>query len=616
MCGIGGYFNNKSNGDEIISIIDKINNLQIHRGPDSSNKFLNNRKNLGLVMCRLSILDLELGSQPMNSQDGRYTIIFNGTIINAPELRVELEKKGEIFFSNNSDTEVLLKIMINYGKQGLKKLNGAFAFAFYDNLKNKLICVRDRFGQSPFYFYWKNNIFLFASELKSILYTKYCSLDINLESLNHYLSLLWVPGPNTIIKDIKKLPAGNLIELDLNNSELKIEEWWDISIKEDESLNDLNTLIPELKNKLEDSVKRATLSDVPVACGLSGGLDSQAIVSLLTKNNILPSTFTLGFESYSSGALNELDLSKTASIFFKTDHTEIKINKEDYFQDLNKMIYHLDEPYGGGLPSWHIMKQAGKQFGVILTGLGGDELFGNYGRWTLLEKTRFDIFKSYFHFEKLFFDRKYFFSDILKKKLLIEKTENSTGRYLFNILNKNPNLNIRNRIMYMDFKTQLQDEYCNLINKFSMGNHIEARAPFLDYEFTDLVFRIPSKIRTKKNDTKYLLREMMKNLIPEKNLNNRKRGFVGLESQNIKYNFQNIKNNLFNKKKIISQNIFQYEILFEFITSFENNKMYQEQTGFLTKKYSFKSLWALIMFQMWYDILIEKKDNFELKFEA
>ena len=175
MCGIAGYYNDNSNLDEINSVISEMNNIQIHRGPNSSDKYFNSKNSLGLIMCRLSILDLDLGKQPMSTKDGRYTIIFNGTILNSPILRTQLENKGVKFFTNNSDTEVLLQILINYGKDGLEKLNGSFAFAFYDNLKNKLLCARDRFGLAPFYFYWKNKRFLFASELKSILNTKYCS---------------------------------------------------------------------------------------------------------------------------------------------------------------------------------------------------------------------------------------------------------------------------------------------------------------------------------------------------------------------------------------------------------------------------------------------------------
>ncbi len=612
MCGIAGYFNKRSSQEDILSTITLMNKIQIHRGPNSHDHFLNPEKNLGLIMCRLSILDLDLGVQPMTSKNGRYTIIFNGTILNSPELRKKLEDAGVKFFTNNSDTEVLLQMIINYGKDALKELNGSFSFAFYDNLKKKLFCARDRFGLTPFYYYWKNGKFLFASELKSILYSKHCSSNINIESLNDFLSLMWVPGPKTIIKDIQKLPAGNMLELDLNDEILKITEWWDIEILEKNNQN-LDVLLEELRDVLEKSVIRSTLSDVPLACGLSGGLDSQAIAGLLSKNNVNLNTFTLGFKGHQQGDLNETKLARIAAKHFQTKHTEVEIDTKSYFEDLDKMIYSLDEPYGGGLPLWHILKQSGKKFGVILTGLGGDELFGNFGRWTLLEKTMFNSLNIKYQFDTLFFNRKYFFSEKLKNKIILNNSKNSTSEYLLNIMNKNKHYNIRDKIMYLDIKTQLQDEYCNVVNKFSMANQIEARAPFLDVNFTNLMFKVSSKIRTSKNDFKYLLRNMVKGLIPNQNLYNRKIGFIGLESQKVNYNFSEIKNVLFNKKKINAQSVLNYDNIQEFITPFENGNQYKEKINFFEKKYSYKSLWALIMFQKWYDIFIEKNNDFQIK---
>lgn len=614
MCGIAGYFYKKSSYAEVFNTIKLMNQTQIHRGPNSHGQFINSEKNLGLIMCRLSILDLELGVQPMTSNDGRYTIIFNGTILNSPELRKKLEKNGVKFFTNNSDTEVLLQMIINYGKKGLPELNGSFSFAFYDSFKKRLLCARDRFGLTPFYYYWKGGKFLFASELKSILYSKHCSSNIDIDSLNNFLSLLWVPGPKTIIKDIKKLPAGNFLELDLKEENLKIKEWWDVEILEKNN-DKIETLVEELRFALEKSVIRSTLSDVPLACGLSGGLDSQIITGLLAKNNIGLNTFTLGFKGYQSGDLNETAFANIAAKHFGTNHTKVEIDTENYFQDLDKMIYHLDEPYGGGLPLWHVLKEAGKKFGVILTGLGGDELFGNFGRWTLLEKTMFDKFNSKYQFDTLFFNRKYFFSEKLKNQIILNNSKNSTSQYLLDIMNKKKQYNTRNKIMYLDLKTQLQDEYCNVVNKFSMAHQIEARAPFLDNEFTNCIFKVSSKIRTSRKDFKYLLRTISKDIIPKKNLHNKKIGFIGLESQNMKYNFLEIKNVLFKKEKINAQSILNYKSVQEFITPFENGNQFKERINIFEKKYTFKSLWALIMFQKWYDIFIEKKNDCQIKLQ-
>ena len=538
MCGIVGYYNSNSSFDDINMLIDKMNKFQEHRGPNSSGKFISSQKNFGLKMCRLSILDLELGIQPMHSIDDRYVIIFNGTILNSPELRDELENKGIKFFTKNSDTEVLLNILINYGTEGISSLNGSFAFAFFDKKNQKLICGRDRFGLAPLYYLYKNNKFLFASELKSILKSGHSSKKLNKQSLYHYLSLLWCPGPDTIIDDIKKLQPGHFLELNLKSNDFKIQKWHYIKIEPDNSKS-INEWKESILFALKKSVKRSTLSDVPLACGLSGGLDSQSIVGILSKEKKL-NTFSMGFEGHNKGPLNELNESKISAKFFNTNHKEILVNQDEYFKDLDKMIYHLDEPYGGGLPLWHVFKEAGKKFGVILTGMGGDELFGNFGRWTLLERTHFNLTNNYYQFKTLFFDRKYFFKDDLKNKLLLNENDKleKTSEFVFNKLNNTNFKNIRDKIFNLDLTNQLPDEYCNMTNKFSMANQIEARAPFLDNDLTNLMQTVPCKLRTNKNDFKYLLRETVKEILPKENLYNRKRGFVGLESQAIKHNFK------------------------------------------------------------------------------
>lgn len=608
MCGIAGFLKKEANRNQINLILDQMNKSQIHRGPNSTNSYINSSNQVGLVMCRLSILDLELGIQPMTSKDGRYTIIFNGTILNAPSLRKDLEEKNVNFFTNNSDTEVLLQMIINYGIEKLDKLNGSFAFAFFDNHEKTLICARDRFGLAPFYYSWNKNEFLFASELKALLSTGKISNELNFESLNKYLSLLWVPGPETILNEVKKLPAGHFIKIDINKEKFSINKWWDVTIK-NTNFKSIKDISEEIRFTLEQSVKRATLSDVPLACGLSGGLDSQSIVGLLAKNNYKVTTFTMGFDGHEPGDLNEINVSRIASEIFKTEHNEMIIGSEEYFRDLDKMIYHLDEPYGGGLPLWHVLKEAGKNFGVILTGLGGDELFGNFGRWTLLEKTHYKVLRNKFHFDTLFFNRKYFFSENLKSKLINKELKSSASKYLKDIIDKNDLTNIRDKIMYLDLKTQLQDEYCNMVNKFSMANQIEARAPFLDNEFTNLIFSISSKIRTGKKDFKYLLRESMKEIIPKQNINNRKRGFIGLESRKQNFDFRELNNNLFSPNKIKSQNVLNIDFIKKFLKSFEEKGYYKENFGIFTKNYGYKSLWGLIMFQKWYDIFLDKKNN-------
>lgn len=605
MCAIAGYYNVNSSFSDIDSTIDTMNKSQDHRGPDGSGKFINSQKNFGMKMSRLSILDLKFGAQPMHSIDGRYTIVFNGTILNSPTLRKELENNNIKFFSNNSDTEVLLNILIKYKHEGIKYLNGSFAFAFYDKKEQKLICGRDRFGIAPFYYLYKNDKFLFASELKSILKTGHSDKKLDRQNLFHYFSLLWSPGPNTIIEDIKKLSPGHFLEINFIKQNLKIQKWHIIKFEPDHTKS-INSWKEEISNALENSVERATLSDVPISCGLSGGLDSQVITGILSKKRKV-STFNLHYQGYENGPLNELQASRLAANYFQTKHHEIKINQEHYFEDLDKMIFHLDEPYGGSLPLWHVFKEAGKNHTVFISGIGGDELFGNYGRWTVLEKFGFNIFKNYKLFQKIFFNRKYFFSDDLKKNLLItEKNKiQDTCEFVYNRLNKFKSKNIRDKIYNLDLKNQMPDEFCNMVDKFAYANKLEVRAPFLDNELTDLIQKIPSEIRTNNKDFKYLLRLVAEDIIPKENLNNQKRGFVGLESQQISHNFNHIKNELFSETKIKRQQIFDYNFLSTLLSDFEKQGNFKFGYNLLKKRtYNYKSLWSIIMFQKWYDIFL------------
>jgi len=262
---------------------------------------------------------------------------------------------------------------------------------------------------------------------------------------------------------------------------------------------------------------------------------------------------------------------------------------------------------------WHVFKNAGKNYGVMLTGLGGDELFGNFGKWTLLEKTFFNFINNKYQYKTLIFDRKNFFSNELKNKLIKNISVSNiikTSDYLYGIMNSNNSAkNIRDKICYLDLKTQLPDEYSNMVNKFSMANQIEARAPFLDTKFVELILSIPEGIRTRKDDFKYLLRKSIKDIIPKENVYNKKQGFIGLEAKFFIKNKNVIYENLFNEHRIKKQGIFNYDILIKFFNSFEKNNLFYENKyfGLYKKKYSFRSLWSIIMFQKWYEIFIEEK---------
>ena len=268
----------------------------------------------------------------------------------------------------------------------LDELNGMFAFALYDRPRNRLFCARDRIGIKPFYYAHKGNQFAFSSELKALIELPWIRKDIDFDSLYHYLSLQFVPSPNSIIRDIKKLPRGHYLVLDLTSGHVQIQKFWDLNFGEP-AIQDAEQWKDMVLAKMGEAVNRWTLSDVPIACSLSGGLDSSSVVGFMAKsghNRLM--TYTLGFVGEGEESFSELHLARKVTEKWGTEHHELVMDPNQLLSDLEKMVWHLDEPYGGGLPSWYVFEMIGRDCKVAMTGTGGDELFGNYAKWERYER--------------------------------------------------------------------------------------------------------------------------------------------------------------------------------------------------------------------------------------
>ena len=375
MCGIVGLTDTNS-----FHLIPAMNNLLAHRGPDDSGELIDREHSVALAMRRLAIIDLETGSQPLSNEDESIWVICNGEIYNSPELRRELLNKGHNFKTSNSDIEVLLHLYEENGTDLLHKLNGMFAFVLYDKKKGVLFGARDRIGIKPFYYICKDGKFAFASELKSLLTLPWVSKEINFTSLYHYVSLQFVPAPDSIFTDIKKLPAGHFFRYNLKQKQLDIDKYWDLDVTHFEERS-VDEWLEIIRDNLKESVKRWTLSDVPIACSLSGGLDSSSMVGFLAQLGMADiRTYSLGFTSPDEQGCNELPIALKVAKKWGTKHYEIVLEPEKVLEDIKQMVWHLDEPYGGGLPSWYVYERIGRDVKVCLTGTGGDELFGNYGK--------------------------------------------------------------------------------------------------------------------------------------------------------------------------------------------------------------------------------------------
>ncbi len=397
-----------------------------HRGPDDQGSFHDTEARLSMAMRRLlSIIDLAGGHQPMVSDDGRFALVYNGEIYNAPELRRRLEIAGDRFVTDHSDTEVLLRLLQREGIDALPKLNGMFAFAFFDRKAGRLLCARDRMGIKPFYYTLKKGRFAFASELKSLLALPFVGRDVDRQSLFHYLSLLYVPGERSIIDGVLRLPPAHYLDYDLASGRCHVDCWWRLRFEPDNGVA-AEEWLRAYPRGVDGAVRRWSMSDVPIGASLSGGLDSSAIVAV-ARTQVMTRTFSLGFDGVGEAKWNELPLAHRVAERWDTQHEEIVLQPEALLDDLKPMVAALDEPYAGGLPSWSVFKLMGRSVKVGLTGTGGDELFGNYGKWLPLERR---LPRLYFArradrvdpemFGKRMFDRFYYFRDADKRAILAD----------------------------------------------------------------------------------------------------------------------------------------------------------------------------------------------------
>lgn len=574
----------------------------IHRGPDDHGVYVDKEAGLALAMRRLAILDIAGGVQPMRSGNGRYVLVYNGEIYNSRELRRELESAGETFSTDHSDTEVLLRLLMREGKNCLGRVNGMFAFAFYDSAKRELLCARDRLGIKPFYFSTDGGRFAFASELKALLELPFVRRDINRQALFDYLSLLYVPGSHSILDGVQRLPAGHYVKYSLADRNLEIKSWWQLQYVPDRQI-EAREWPALIREELRQSVLRWSQSDVPVAVSLSGGLDSSAIAAIAAQSGLDVSAYSLGFEGAGEESWNELPLARDLARKWGISHHEVVLRPEATLDALPDMVEALDEPYGGGLPSWFVFRAMGGKVKVALTGTGGDEMFGNYGKWKLLEggvltrwlRTRAkDISRA--RFRRDFFETFYYFPDRTKRSILADAGDatRNTADMLFDRFQADSDNALRDAVARLDIETQLPEEFLMMTDRFSMAHSVEARTPFLDNGMVDLVRRIPADVRTRPVDLKYILREAVAPLLPQSLVNAPKRGFVIPLGKWLRGPLRAITEDLLAPARLRRQGIFSTDFYDIYVKKHLDGQADHTQR-----------VWAALMFQLWHQRFIE-----------
>jgi len=574
--------------------------LLVHRGPDDAGMFRDREEGVALAMRRLAIVDVGGGAQPMATEDGRYILVFNGEIFNASTLRKDLEQEEVQFSSDHSDTEVLLRLLAHRGESVLEQLDGMFAFALYDRRAGTLLCARDRMGIKPLYYAQKNGRFAFASELKCMTVLPWLERALDRQSLFDYLSLMYVPGERTILEGVNRLAPGHRLRYHIDSRRMEVRRWWRPVFRPDYSV-----ATAEWPGRIRESLGRAvkswSVADVPVACSLSGGLDSSSIVALLAKNGERVRTVSLGFSGPDEEAWDELALARTVAGKWGTEHREIVLDADSLLADLGRMIWHLDEPYGGGLPSWSVFREMSKTVKVAFTGTGGDELFGNYGKWRYLEGGWLGRWRrgavNGETFRRKFFERFYYFSDQEKRKVLVDggRALRDTAAMLYERFTEVGCADVRDFIASVDLGTQLPEEFLMMTDRFSMAHSVEARTPFLANEMVELALTIPPRIRTGPRDLKRLLRKAVAPLLPEPLLGAPKRGFVAPLSAWLRGRLRPLVEKLLAPDRLVRQGIFGRVFHDQYVRSHLEGRA--DHTN---------RVWSALMFQLWHELYIER----------
>lgn len=621
MCGIAGII--QLNNEPVSKkILQKMTDKMTHRGPDSEGLYV--EAQVGFGHRRLAIIDLTpAGKQPMQSADGRYIITYNGEIYNFQELRVELESLGHQFHSR-TDSEVVLHAYMQWGLDCLNRFNGMFAFGLWDKLQKRVILARDRYGIKPLYTARHGNTVCFASEIKPILEHPDFSAQLDYEGLIEYFTFQNFFTQNTLFKNVHLLPAGTFQIINLESQRIEDPQtYWDFDFQQPENPRSEKDYLEELNHLFSQAVNRQLISDVPVGSYLSGGMDSGSIVAVASKQIPNLITMTCGFDLSSASGLelgfDERAAAESMSYLFKTEHYEMILKAGDMERTLPKLTYHLEEPrVGQSYPNYCVARLAGKFVKVVLSGAGGDELFGGYP-WRYYRAVNNDSFDDYIDKYYKFWQRlipnsliKKVFSPILGEVQHIQTRDIFKNVFKTHADRLTSPEDYINHSLYFEAKTFLHGLLV-VEDKISMAHSLETRVPFLDNDLVDFAMRVPvglklgkldEVVRLNENDAmdksrnnfektkdgKLILRKAMENYIPESITKRIKQGFSAPDASWFKGDsIQYVKDRLCHKKA----RIYNY---------FDKNETQLLINEHLEGKNNRRLLiWSLLTFESWLD---------------
>jgi len=550
-CGIAGFV-----GLSDRHLLQKMLEVQRHRGPDSMGLYIGNGVALGCD--RLSIIDLVKGDQPIRNEDESVWVVFNGEIYNYLELRGELEARGHRFYTDG-DTEVLVHGYEEWGEACLERLRGMFAFAIWDDVRRRLFAARDRFGKKPFYYTLVDGAFLFSSELKGLLQHEGVERRLEPKAMDFFFTYTYIPSPYTIFRGIYKLPPGHQLVLD--GAGLRVKEYWDLSFNP--CVSDEGEAVERLYSLISEAVKVRLRSDVPLGSFLSGGIDSSTVTAVMAKVSREPvRTVTVGFEEGD----DHLRYGRMVAEHLSTDHREYLVTPSS-LKLLPRLIWHFDEPFADPslIPTYHVSEAARREVKVALTGDGGDEMFMGYpflkdqpiyhiyrviphglrriglqliqrtpwlGEWRKMAAHALEKNYGPQDFKGRFVLRMVVFTPETLSKLysparMAEAPPTNTLTYLHTLMAKQACQDQLSLVNYATFKSYLSEMILTKVDRMSMAVSLEARSPLLDHLLAEYVALLPSHMKYRGRTTKYIFKKMAleKRLLPKQVIYREKAGF-------------------------------------------------------------------------------------------
>jgi asparagine synthase (glutamine-hydrolysing) len=629
MCGICGIVDRREpiNREVLVRMAEAIR----HRGPDDEGVYVAPNESataVGLGFRRLSIIDLASGNQPIANEDGTVRVVFNGEIYNYRSLRSELESRGHRF-ATNADTEVIVHLYDELGARCVERLNGMFAIALWDERRQTLTLARDRFGKKPLYYADLGDALLFASELKSLVEHPRCPRELDFDALARYLALEYVPTPHAIFARVRKLPGGHV--LSWKDGHVSVESYWELELRADHPAHPDSEYVEEFRTRFREAVRRRLMSEVPLGAFLSGGIDSSSVVAMMAE--ALPAkavkTFSIGF---ADNSFDESEHARRVATHFGTDHHEEVFTPQVMLDLLPGVVDWLDEPFGDAsiLPTYLLSRYTRSFVTVALGGDGSDELLAGYPTFPADRLARLYRVPRLLHSnviyplaDRLPVSTANFSFDFKLKRFLRAASAPADVRHptwlgsftrdeqaaLLTREPPDPLVEHRRafgaaagdptaRLIYLYAKTYLQDDILVKVDRASMACSLEVRAPFLDVELVEFLSRVPSSLKLRRFDTKYLLKLAMRNVLPPGIATRPKKGFGIPVAEWFKGDLRDALQDELSPERIRRQGLFE---------SAEVQRLLSEHLS--GRRDHRKALWTLFVFQLWHRRWLEGRPS-------